>query len=130
MKGILMNTEKDNPASDPRATLNERQASEPGTAEGAEFPSARYFQIHFDYLNERLRDLRHRLNTLQQQISDFQRGSDHDQAEENKPQSTRTIGNAVDGTPKHGGTAPYSATRPSVGPTISLQRVDKRRKPR
>ncbi len=125
-----MSTEKGHPGSRPRAALNERQASEPGTTEGAEFPSARYFQIHFDYLGELLGDIRRRLDALRQQIADLQRGSDHDQAEENESRSSRPNGQAAVETPKGEGTAPYSATRPSAGPALSLQGVDKRRKVR
>jgi hypothetical protein len=125
-----MSTEKDHPGSGRTAASNERQASEPGTTEGAEFPSARYFQIHFEYPDELLGDICHRLDTLRQQIADLQRRSDHDQAEEHGSQSTRPNGQAVDETPKGDGTAPYSATRPSAGPALSLQGVDKRRKAR
>lgn len=125
-----MSTEKDYPASGQRVALNEPQASQPGTAEGPEFPSARYFQIHFEYLDERLGDIRHRVDALRQQIADLQRGSNHDQAEDSGFQPTRPNGQGVGETPKGDGTASCAATRPSSAPTISLQGVDKRRKSR
>ena len=67
-----MSTEKDYPASGQRVALNEPQASQPGTAEGPEFPSARYFQIHFDiWMND---SATYAIASMpRQQIADLQR---------------------------------------------------------
>jgi polyhydroxyalkanoate synthesis regulator phasin len=45
-----------------------------GSAGRAQFPSARYFQIHFEHLQTQLLETRESLNALQQQVADLQNG--------------------------------------------------------
>lgn len=38
----------------------------------ASFPSARYFQVHFEYLHETINDLKQQINQANQQIAELQ----------------------------------------------------------
>ena len=50
----------------------------------ASFPSARYFQVHFEYLHETINDLKQQVNQANQQIAELQ--------QQLQPESLRDIG--------------------------------------
>lgn len=61
-----------------RGGPNGTRASDHGETKGPPFPSARYFQIHFEYIEELLGEARRCLEALRQQVADFQRNADDD----------------------------------------------------
>lgn len=103
------------------------RSAEAGTTSAPEFPSARYFQIHFEYLEQLLGDIRLHLDALRQQVADFQ-------------QSSGSVGNeayqcsmperpAVHQAAEEPATEYYAPPAPA-GPALSLQEVGKRQKTR
>ncbi len=54
-----------------RRSNSKPEQAKPETAESA-FPSARYFQVHFEFLHESINDLKQQLNKANQQIADLQ----------------------------------------------------------
>lgn len=85
-----------------RADSNAMQTSDSECADRSEFPSARYFQIHFEYLEDLLGEARQSLESLRQQVAEFRQNTDDSPAD------------------KAGGLA-----RTSAGPSIQCD--DKRR---
>ncbi len=83
------------------------QDSDNGGVYRPEFPAARYFQIHFEYIEELLGEARRCLEALRQQVADFQRNGDDDPAEKSGRQVRKPS---------------------SAGPKLSLQCADKPRK--
>ena len=57
-----------------KSTKLKTTASAQGGAGYAQFPSALYFQIHFEHLQTQLMETRHSLNALQQQVAQLQTG--------------------------------------------------------
>ncbi len=90
-----------------QAGSNVTRDSDDGGVYRPELPSARYFQIHFEYIEELLGEARRCLEALRQQVADFQRNADDDPAEKSGRK----------------GRKPSSA-----GPKLFLQCADKPRK--
>lgn len=103
------------------------QATEAGATSAPEFPSARYFQIHFEHLEELLGDIRLRLDALRQQVADFQQNSGSIEKELCLPSVAESLA-ARQGT-EESPTGYYAPPSPA-GPALSLQGVGKRPKTR
>jgi hypothetical protein len=61
-----------------QAGSNGTRDSDNGGVYRPEFPSARYFQIHFEHIEALLGEARRCLDALRQQLADFQRNADDD----------------------------------------------------
>jgi len=68
------------PAPSQNAGPNGTEASGNGETNRPEFPSARYFQVHFEYIEELLGEARRCLEALSVQVAEFQRNADADPA--------------------------------------------------
>ncbi|WP_166642679.1 hypothetical protein [Methylocaldum gracile] len=125
-----MRIKQGRPASSRRVDPNGTRASESGTTSGPEFPSARYFQIHFEYLEELLGDVRLRLDALRQQVADFQQDSSYSPADNTGCQPSGQDSRIARQVPEECGTEAHRNKSSSVGPTLSLQGVEKCQKSR
>ncbi|MDD5036423.1 MAG: hypothetical protein PHE55_16895 [Methylococcaceae bacterium] len=61
----------------------------------AEFPSARYFQVHFEYLEELLNEARQSLESLRQQVAEFQQNSDEGLTDKPGRPARKSVGISV-----------------------------------
>jgi hypothetical protein len=86
---------------------NGARAPDSGGIDRSEFPSARYFQIHFEYIEELLDEIRQRLDALRQQVADCQ----------------------PDSGPAPADTPGYRVCMPPGAPVLALQGGEKRQKP-
>ncbi|MCI0667731.1 MAG: hypothetical protein L0Y38_09230 [Methylococcaceae bacterium] len=64
--------------SDRRAGMHGTQASDGRAEQNAEFPSTRYFQVHFEYMEELLREVTLCIEALKQQITAHPRNGEND----------------------------------------------------
>ncbi len=55
-----------------RQSRTKLETSSPEAVE-SNFPSARYFQVHFEYLHETISELKQQVNQANQQIAELQR---------------------------------------------------------
>jgi hypothetical protein len=65
------------------------QESDSGGVYRPEFPTARYFQIHFEYIEELLTEARQCVEALQQQVAHFQGNGDDDPVEQSGRQARK-----------------------------------------
>jgi hypothetical protein len=120
------------PASGRRADPNGDDTSAPRTMDRPEFPSARYFQIHFEFIEELLGDIRLRLDALKQQVADFQQDFNYNAADDAGCQSrtTRRDSRSVRQAPDECGMETNPMKPSTVRPALSIKGNGKRPKAR